>query len=314
VKKSVKDLVIYVLRSGRNGMTIAHIYQAIMKLMKGVKYVNVEAVIRGDICKKNPTFIRIKRGEYELVGKKNVIPVKLASINGQSKAKDNVSNKKEEDELRVEEHLGYLNSQAKRLGKEFFQDPEDMFSELISIAYDYKHLYNVNKGKPTTFLLNNVVRRLRNKITREIVPNIFKLETVIGKNGEKEKKATRKFLSVVSLSSKQPNDNNVNVELIDTLDSADFVADREDSRPDYFFENIDFNDKIRDAFLAAGAREKDVILITKRYGLETGEEMTLDEVGEEEKMTKEGVRQAIKRVFKALRSKHDFAELKRLIA
>ena len=76
-----------------------------------------------------------------------------------------------------------------------------------------------------------------------------------------------------------------------------------------------FRDKIMKYFLSSGVKDKDVIIISKKFGLDCdGNGMTLDEIGKQEGMTKEGVRQAIKRVFKNLRNKKSMLELKKMIA
>ena len=303
MKKSIEELIISVFNPIHKEMTVKQIYQAIRARRNSIKYIQVEVAIRSNLFQKKPLFKRVKKGIYCLMDEKaspvikSIIPNKVENSN----------------ELRVEEHLGYLNGAAIRLANEFHQDPQEMYSEIISIAYDYKHLYDFNKGKPTTFLLANVVSRLRNKIVREYIPNIFKMETV-SKPGEKHKKvAKRKFLSIVSLSKQSPDEQNI--ELIDSInpeEDIDNVYDIE-LRPDKSYEIRDFNNKIKKAFMESGTNERDVMIVSKRFGLDGEQEMTLEDIGIDEGITREAARQVIKKVINRLKKKSNFIELKRMI-
>jgi RNA polymerase sigma factor (sigma-70 family) len=306
IKRTVKQLLVSVLRQ-KGILSLADIYRYIQLKRKNVHKAHIRGVLNVDVLTEFPIFKRVDEGVYCLAAAKTSQKI-LKPV----KRSDKSVNK---DEFRVEDHLGYLNSKAVRLANEFYKDPEDIFSEIILVAYDNKHRYDPRKGKPTTFILREILPRLRNKITREIIPNVFKMTEVESPNGEIKKKGVRAFIPMVSLSEPVLDGAEV-VELIDQLDATTVGGKIREygSRPDVEYENADFKRKIMQYFLSAGAREKDVIMVTKRYGLESGRQMTLEEVGSEEGITKEGVRQAIKRVFNTLKKKNNIKELKKMIA
>lgn len=308
IKRTVKQLLVDVLCQ-KGILSLADIYHCIQLKRKNVHKAHIRGILNIDVLTESPIFKRVDEGVYCLVAAKT-----SQKISKPVKRSNKSVNK---DEFRVEDHLGYLNSKAIELANEFYKDPEDIFSEIILIAYENRHRYDSKKGKPTTFIFKDILPRLRNKISREIIPNIFKMTDVELPNGRIQRKGVREFIPMVSLSHPvRPHVGAEVVELIDQLDATTVGGKIREygSRPDVEYENADFKRKIMQYFLSAGAREKDVIMVTKRYGLESGKQMTLEEVGNEEGITKEGVRQAIKRVFNTLKKKGNIKELKKMIA
>jgi len=210
-------------------------------------------------------------------------------------------------ELIVEEHFAYLMARTKRLAKLYKgQETEDLFNEAVLLAYEYKGRYN-SKHTPTTFLFNQVIRRLNNKIKRELIPSFFKKEENKIQRGripsffDRENSKTergRVFVSFLSIFSNVSQDNDI--KFIDFLHNDRDCNQYEEK----------FKAEVLKILNDSGITKKEFLLLCKRFGL--GKYLygrTLDELAKTEKMTREGVRQKIDRIKNKLKYNSKLREL-----
>lgn len=204
-------------------------------------------------------------------------------------------------ELIVKDHLAYLRGRAERLAKIYkSQDADDLYNEAVLIACEYKHRYDP-KYAPTTFLFNQVIRRLNNKIKRELIPSFFqrtetKRGTIPGFFDKDKDERERVFRSFVSLD----RSNGEGVELIDRLPNVEFVD---------LYEEKEFKERIQKLFIESGIKKSEILLLNRRYGLNGERKHKLKELAAIGIMTVEGVRKKINRIIKKLKSNEELRGL-----
>jgi len=306
------DILISVVRILLNNevMKINKIIKEVKLIHTDIKDQYIYNVIRNNkdlfICVKNGYYIIKDRGfaiEYCKNNErhtKNRIPINGLQVKNNSPILHIYS---EEKELNIEDHMAFIKQIAIRAANLFKLDVQDIFNEAILLAYQYKDRYNYRVGNPTTFLNSQIAPRLYNKIKREILPNYFK--TIRNDDGSKSK--NRFLVSEESLYKPIDEHNeNYNGLLIDCINPNDIYEGLNygkeiETDTSHLTELNDFKTSILESFKESGLNEKEILCITKRFGIGDNENSrTLEEIGNELNKTREGVRQIIKRGCKKL--------------
>ena len=301
----------------------------INKIIEEVKLIHVDIKDRYiyNIVRNNKDlFVCIKNGYYTIKDRffaieycknnerhiKSRIPINRLKVKNNSPILHIYS---EEKELNIENHMAFIKQIAIRAANLFKLDVQDIFNEAILLAYQYKDTYNYKVGNPTTFLNSQITPRLYNKIKREILPNYFK--TIKNDDGSKSK---NRFLVSEESLYKPINDNdNYSEPLIDHINPNDIYEGLNygkeiETDTSYLTELNDFKISILESFKESGLNEKEILCITKRFGIGDNENSrTLEEIGNELNKTKEGVRQIIKRGCRKLEKNKRLLDFNRYI-
>lgn len=302
------DSIVNIMR--KNGkMKVMEIFRAVQNIDKSIRYSTVEVVVRNSVSKDDSPFVRVGKGVYSLNTKivRRFIKQRFQLNNHivSNNLQNRVEVKATTNEFDPEQHLGFIRMVSEKIAKQYKLDSEDIFHEAISLAYEHKHKFNSDLGNPTTFILNQVANRLRNRVTRDLVPSFHKTEYIEQEDGQVLKKNVRVKVSLISLNAVTKSIDDSETELIDYLNDDLIHNDycRFECRPDLDIEDVDCNYKIRK--ILKNLDEKEALIITKFFGIDN-ERKTLDEIGEELNLSKERVRQIKLKAMKRLREKLSF--------
>lgn len=312
-QKEVLNLIVDLMK--KNGkMKTMDVFKTLYVQHRDITYNTVEVVIRANSVGETPILSKVKKGIYSLNSKVVRRSIKNRFKLNNLKVSDNDSNKiaviPRVSQFDPKDHLNYIKIVSDKMAKDYEAykiEKHDVYMEAVSLAYEYRDKFDPSKGSPTTFIHNQIINRLRNKINRELIPNYFKTELIENEDGTVVKEQSRVLISAVSLNSKTSDDGS-ETELIDFLDENSLHNDYKISeyRPDKETEEKDKCSKIRDVLNSLDERE--AIIIQKTFGF-IDSPQTLEEISNDLHITRERVRQIKMKALKKLKNNGKLALL-----